>query len=187
MSLHLYTSTLLLSMKNSVSVTSACPGISCASLPISFEYAVSYNLQYFWFFITCRYSISSPVSLFKTVLIILIGDFRPESFLGGMFSCIISAHVNMDSWATLCVWLLVMCAGPSSCNVSPPFLTSSASLSERQGGSTLGGVPILFAGTTSAGNILLGFTLGGDEGFSVPVGTLGGVKGVTGGQKTMTG
>ena len=36
--------------------------------------------------------------------------------------------------------------------------------------------PILFAGTTSASNIWFGFTLGGGDGVSVPVVTLGGVK-----------
>ena len=41
--------------------------------------------------------------------------------------------------------------------------------------------PILFAGSTSADDLRLGFTLGGGEGFSVPVGTLGVVKRETGG------
>ena len=36
--------------------------------------------------------------------------------------------------------------------------------------------PILFAGTASASNIWFGFTLGGGDGVSVPVVTLGGVK-----------
>ena len=86
------------------------------------------------------------------------------------------------------MWLLVLCAGLLSRSFSAfSFLTSSASLAKHRGGSTLGGFPILFAGTLSAGNLWLGFTLGGGERFSVPVGTLGGVKGVTGGQKTMTG
>ena len=186
MSLHPSTGTRFFKTKNSVSVHSACPGIPCASLPSSFEYAVSYNIRYFGFFITCRYSISPPVSLFKTALIILIGNFRPASFRGDMFSCIILVHVNMDSWATVWVWLLVLCAGPSSRDVSAFYcLTSSSSISERRGCCTLGGFPTLFAPTTSAGNIRLGFTLGGGEGFSVPVGILGGVKGGTGGRKTM--
>ena len=171
-------------MKNSVLVPSACPVIPCASLPSSVGYAVLYNLQYFRFFINCRYSISPPVSSFRTALIILIGNFCPTRFLVDMFSYIISAHANMDFWATVRVWLLVLCAGPSSCNVSTfSCLTSSASISDRRGGSNLGGIPILFYGITSAGNIRLGFILGGGEGFSVPVGTFGGVKGGTGGRK----
>ena len=184
MSLHLSTGTLLLSMKNSVSMPSACPGIPCTSLPSSFEYAVSYNLQYFGFFITCQNSISSPVSSFKNALIILIGDFRPESFLGDIFTCNVSAYSNMAYCVTVQVWILVLCAGPSSFNVSASScLTSSASLTDCWGGSTLGGVQILFAGTTLDGNLRLGFTLGGGEGFYEPVGPLGGVKGVTGGRK----
>ena len=170
-------------MKNSVSVPYACPGIPCASLPSSFEYAVSYHLRYFGFFVTCRYSISSPVSSFKTAFIISIGNFRPASFLGDMFSCIISAHANIDSWATVQVWLLFLCVGPSSCNVfASSYITRSTNIAERQGGPTLGGVPILFAGTSPAGNFQFGFTLGGCEGFSVALGILGGVKGGTGGQ-----
>ena len=114
----------------------------------------------------------------------------------------------MASWATLRVWLLVMCAGPSSSNVSSySCITSSASLAGRWVGSTLGSVagrlgknntcglgtvrgtsyPILFAGTTYVGNLRLGFTLGGGEVFSVLVVTLGGFKGGTGGRKTMVG
>ena len=62
-------------------------------------------------------------------------------------------------------------------------LTSSASFTERLGGPILGGVPILFAGTALAVNICFGFTFGGDEEFSVPLGTLGGVKGLTGGRE----
>ena len=151
----------------------------------------------------CRYSISSPVSLFKTALISPIGNFRPASFLGDRFSCIISAHINMASWDTVRVWLLVLCAGPSCCNVSYSYcLTNYASLAERRGGSTLGCVarcfgwnntcglgnlrgtsyPIFFSGTTSAGNLRPGFTLGYVEGFSMPVGTLGGVKRGIGGR-----
>ena len=41
--------------------------------------------------------------------------------------------------------------------------------------------PILFAGAMSADDLRLVFTLGGGEGFSVPVGTLGVVKRETGG------
>ena len=47
--------------------------------------------------------------------------------------------------------------------------------------------PILFAGKTYPGNIRHYFTIGGGEGFSVPVGTLGGAKGVTGGQNNNCG
>ena len=88
----------------------------------------------------------------------------------------------MASWDIMRVWLLVMCPGPLSCNVSTSsYLTSSTSITDRRGGTTFGGVPILFAGTASTGNLRFGFTLGGGEGFSVPLDTLGGVKGVTGG------
>ena len=186
MSLHLSTVTLHLSMKNSASMPSACPGITCASLPSSFEYDVSYNLRYFGFFMTCLYSISSPGSSFKTAFIISIGNFRPASFLGDMFICIILAHANMASWDT--VRILVLCAGPSSCNVSTSScLTSSASLTERWGGPTLVCVSILFAGTSSAGNFRFGFTLGGCEGFYVALGNLGGVKGGTCGREKIFG
>ena len=86
------------------------------------------------------------------------------------------------------VCLLVLCVGPSYCSVSASYcLTSSTSLADCRGGYTLGGVPILFDGKMSAGNLRLGFTLGGGEEFSVPVGTLGSVKGGTGGKKTMVG
>ena len=90
----------------------------------------------------------------------------------------------MASWDTVQVWLLVLCAGPSSHNVFDySCITSFASLAERWGGTTLRGVSILFAGTALAGNLRFGFTLGGGEGFYEPVGPLGGVKGVTGGRK----
>ena len=110
----------------------------------------------------------------------------------------------MASWATVRVWILVLCAGLSYCNVSSSsFLTSSASLVESRVGYTIGVVvgifgwnntcglgnlhgtsyPTLFVGKTSAGNIRLGFTLVSGEGFSVTVGTLGGVQGGTGGLK----
>ena len=113
-----------------------------------------------------------------------MGDFCLVSFLGDMFSCIILAHANMASWDTVRVWLLVLCAGPLSWNVSAYYcLTSSASFAECRGGSTLGGVPILFYGTKSAGNFRFGFTLEGGDGFSMPVDPLGGVKGGTGGQE----
>ena len=73
---------------------------------------------------------------------------------------------------------MVLCAGPLSCNVSTPScLTRSSILAERRGGSTLEGVSIMFDGTTSASNPLFGLTLEFGEGFSIPVGTLGGVKG----------
>ena len=86
----------------------------------------------------------------------------------------------MASWDT--VRILVLCAGPSSRRVSAfYFLTSSASLTERRGGPTLGSVSILFAGTASAVNFRFGFILGGRERFSVVLGTLGGVKEGTGG------
>ena len=52
---------------------------------------------------TFLYSISSTVSSFKIVFIILIGNFRPDNFLGGIFSCILAAHVNLA--------LLVLCIG----------------------------------------------------------------------------
>ena len=42
----------------------------------------------FGFFITYPYYISYSVSLFKTALIILSGNFRPASFCGDVFSCI---------------------------------------------------------------------------------------------------
>ena len=84
----------------------------------------------------------------------------------------------MASWDTLLI--LVLCAGRLSHNVSASScLTNSDSLTERRGGPTLGGFSILFAGTASAGNFRFGFTLGGCEGFSVALGTLGGVKGGT--------
>ena len=162
----------------------ACPVITCAILPSYFEYSGSCNLQYFGFFVTFLYSISSPISSFKNEFIILIRNLHPASFIGDMFSCILSAHSNMASWDT--VPLLVLCAGPLSCNVSAsPCLTNSASLAERQDGPTLGDFSILFAGTVSAGNYRFGFTLCGCEGFSVELGTLVGVKGGRGGRKTM--
>ena len=88
----------------------------------------------------------------------------------------------MASWATVLVWIMVMCEGTSSWNVfASSCLTISASLAERRGGPTLGGVPILFAGTESASNLRFGFTLGCGEGLYVPLGTLIDVKGGTGG------
>ena len=122
-------------------------------------------------FMTCLYSIISPVSLFKTVFIISIGDFRPASFIGDMFSFILSGHANMASWAT--VPLMVLFAGLSSRNVSASCcVTSSAILAERRGGPTLRGVSILFAGTSLAGNFWFGCTLVGCEGVSVALVTL---------------
>ena len=88
----------------------------------------------------------------------------------------------MDSWATVQVWILVLCEGPSSHNVfASSCFTSSDSIAKRQGGPTLGGALILFSGKASAGNPRFGFILGCVEGFSVPLGTLGVVKGGTGG------
>ena len=90
----------------------------------------------------------------------------------------------MASWDTVQVWLLVLCAGPSSHNVFDySCITSFASLAERWGGTTLRGVSILFAGTALAGNLRFGFTLGGGKGVSVMLRTLGGVKGKTGGRE----
>ena len=86
----------------------------------------------------------------------------------------------MASWDTVRVWLLVLCAGPLSWNVSTSCsITISASLSERWGGPTLGGVSILFTSTVLDGNFRFGFTLGGCEGFFVALSTLGGTKGKT--------
>ena len=159
------------------------------------------NLRYLFSSLLVGIPLSPPVSLFKTTLIILIGNFRPEIFLGDIFSCIITVHAKMAYWDTVRVWLLVWCACPSSCNVSSSFcLTRSVSLAECWFGYTLGGVAgrfgsnntcwlgtvhgtsytILFAGTTPAGNLRFGFTLGGGEGFSVTVVTLGHFKGGTG-------
>ena len=94
MYLHISTGTFFLSMESNVSAPSAYPGIPCGNLPNSVEYSVSYNLRYFGFFITWRYSISSKFSSFKTALLISIGNFRPAIFLGGTFSCILSAHAE---------------------------------------------------------------------------------------------
>ena len=102
----------------------------------------------------------------------------------------------MDSWAKVRVWLLVLCAGPLSHYVSSSsFITRCASLDKCWGGSTLRGIAgrfgqnntcglgticgtlysILFDGTIYTGNKRLGFTIGGGEGFSVPVRSLVGV------------
>ena len=90
--------------------------------------------------------------------------------------------MNMTSWDT--VRLLVLCAGPSSRNVSSSScITRSAIIAEQWDGPTLGCVLILFAGTALAGKFRFGFTLGGCEGFSVVLVTLGGVKGGTGGRE----
>ena len=140
--------------------------------------------------------------------IILIGNFHPTHYLGDMFSFILSAHANMHYWATVRVWLLVLCAGPLSHYVSSSScITRCASLDKCWGGSTLRGIAgrfgqnntcglgtmcgtsysILFDGKIYTGNKQLGFTLGGREGFYVPVRTLVGVKGGTGGKKHIGG
>ena len=197
-SLHLSTSAFALSTKKNVLVPSACPGITCASLPSSFEYYLSYNLRHLGFFITCWYFIRSHVSSFNTALIILSGNLRPASFCGDMVSCMTSAHADMDSWAMEKVLLLVLHSGLSSCIIySSHFLASSTSRADRWGGFTLGGVtgrsdqnnscglenlrgtdkphPKLLAGTTSLCVLCNDYTIGsGGDRFSVLVGTLEG-------------
>ena len=138
-------------MKNIASVPPARPGIPCASRPIYFTYAFSYSVQYFGFFITCLYSIISPVSWFSTAFIISEGYLCCASFRGDMGSCMTLAQFSIASCPMECVRLLVRCAGPSFCvaalsrrisSMNARFAAGSASLGERRGGCTLGGVAV---------------------------------------------
>ena len=185
-----------MSMKHTVSVPFFNPGIPCASLPIYFAYDFSYNARYFGFFITCLYSIISPVSWFRTAFIISVGNLRCANFRGVICSCMTLMQASIVSCAMERVWLLFCRDGPFilaadfSCRISSAtsrFATCSASLGDRRGGCTLGGVAgrnrAVIAAVVRWGGLNLGVWTGCVLVFGAAfAGTLGGVGDVVGGR-----
>ena len=90
-------------------------------------------------FITCRYSISSPVSSFSTALRISTGKRRLARLLGDTWNWLIVAQNNIASCATeqkLGFLLRVIWAGPSS----REYVAFVAKRGYLLGGSTFGSV-----------------------------------------------
>ncbi len=69
-----------LSMNTIAFVPSITPGISCASLPSSFPYAVLHVLRYLGLASRYQYSMSLPVALLRTAAIASFGYLRLAAF-----------------------------------------------------------------------------------------------------------
>ena len=122
-------------------------------------------------FITCRYSISYPISSFSTALSISTGKRRLARLLGYIWNWLIVAQDNIASCATeknWCFLLRVLWAGPSIWE-SVAFVAKRGDLF---GGSNLGSVGMVWLillclfsvvdrlGGSNLGVMRLGFTLG---------------------------
>ena len=84
-------------MNMMVFVPSTWPDINCASCASLFPYDVPHTSRYLSFFMRCLFSISSPVSSYKTALSICIGDFILGIFSVVTFSFFMSTHARIAS------------------------------------------------------------------------------------------